>query len=412
MMDGRTVVVTGMGLVSPLGCTLDRFWERLLRGESGAQRIAEFDVSDSPSQVHCPVREFEPQRYFDAKEQRRLNRVAQFAVAAAGSALEDATGGAAPLPFDRTGVISGTATGGFVVSEPFFRDYYMDRRVRPLGPIQTMNNGPASHVSIRYGLRGPLLSVDAACASGVQAIGVASHYIRAGLADAIVAGGADCTLSEGIFRAWARLGVLSRQNGDPARACKPFSLDRDGFVPGEGAGMLVLESEASAIRRGARIYGVVAGYGAAADAHDIAEPVADGAAAAMRTALADAGLNATDVDYVHAHGTGTQQNDRVETMAIHRALGAHARRVPVVSTKGATGHLTGAAGAVEAISCLLSLRDGLVPPTANYGRPDPECDLDYVPGAARAARLRTVLKTASAFGGSSAALVLRGHANA
>lgn len=406
----RRVVITGMGVVSPLGSGLEEFWAALLRGASGARAVTGFDVSRCRSRISCPVTGFAAEPYFTPKELQRLSRTSQLAIKASDEALADAASSGESLERGQLGVIMGTTLSPFASAEPFFGDYFTRGTVDPLAIPYIMSNAPASNVSIRFGLRGPLMTTDAACASSAHAVGMATLLIRSGQADAMLAGGADTGLTAGVFTAWDRLRVLAVGNDCPEQACKPFSRNRDGFVMGEGAGMLLLEEESVARRRGARVYAELAGYGATSDSHHLTEPNPAGPAAAMTRAIADAELDVGEIDYINAHATATPWNDRVETRAIKDVFKAHAHRVPVVGTKGATGHLMGASGAVELISCVLALRDGIVPPTLNFEVPDPECDLDYVVEGARRVPLAVAMSNSFAFGGSNASLVLRAYA--
>lgn len=410
MKSGRRVVITGMGVVSPLGSGVEEFWSALLGGASGARAITAFEVSHCRSRISCPVSGFAAEPYFTPRELKRLSRTSQLAIKASDEALSDATTSADTLEREQLGVIMGTTLSPFVAAESFFASYFERGFVDPLAIPYSMRNAPASNVSIRFGLRGPLMTTDAACASSAHAVGMAALLIRSGQVDAVLAGGADSGLSAKVFYTWDRLRVLAAGHDCPERACKPFSRNRDGFVMGEGAAMLLLEEESAARRRGARIYAEVAGYGATSDSHHLTEPNPAGPAAAMTRAVADAELGVSEIDYINAHATATAWNDRVETRAIKDTFQAHAYRIPIVGIKGATGHLMGASGAIELISCVLALRDGIVPPTLNFEIPDPDCDLDYVVEGARRVPLAVAMSNSFAFGGSNASLVLRAYA--
>ena len=410
MKSGRRVVITGMGVVSPLGSGVEEFWSALLGGASGARAITEFDVSRCRSRISCPASGFAAEPYFTPRELKRISRISQLAIKASDEALTDAATTEDTPDREQLGVIMGTTLSPFVAAETFYESYFVRGNVDPLTIPYSMRNAPASNVSIRFGLRGPLMTTDAACASSAHAVGMAALLIRSGQADAVLAGGADSGLSPRLFYTWDRLRVMATGNDCPERACKPFSRNRDGFVMGEGAGMLLLEEESAARRRGARIYAEVAGYGAASDSYHLTEPTPAGPAAAMTRAMADAELGVSEIDYINAHASATPWNDRVETRAIKDAFEEHAYRIPIVGIKGATGHLMGAGGAIELISCVLALRDGIVPPTLNFETPDPDCDLDYVVEGARRVPLAVAMSNSFAFGGSNASLVLRAYA--
>ena len=400
------VVITGMGVVSPLGNAVETFWRRLVAGQSGVRTITEFDVSERRIQIGAPAEAFEPERAFTHRETQRMNHSTQMAVRAAEEALAQARLVDADERHE-AGVLLGCAMGGISASEPFFHEYYETGSMSPISVPKSMTNAAASAVSIRHGLQGQMLTVDAACASSAHAIGLAWLLIRSGTQRIVVTGGSDATINHATLEAWAALRVLSECNDEPENACKPFSLNRDGFALGEGAGVLVLESERSARARGVPIVAEVLGYGFSSDAHHLTAPSGEGQVAAMRRALETAGLEASAVDHVNAHGTGTYLNDKTETEAIKQVLDDHASAVPVVSIKGAIGHLMGASGAVEGIASVLALVHDCVPPTRNYQEPDPECDLDYVGGEARRHPVRTVLSNSFAFGGSNASVVFR-----
>jgi 3-oxoacyl-[acyl-carrier-protein] synthase II len=401
----ESVVVTGMGVVSPLGTGVDTFWRSLVAGGSGVRTITAFDPSNHRVRIGAPAVGFDPEARLSARDAQRLSLASQMAVVAA----EEALGQARLLEYSgrrEAGVILGSSVGGIAASEPFYRQYYDTGRMSATAIPKSMTNAGASAVSIRFGLHGQLFTVDAACASSTHAIGLASHLIASGLQSIVVTGGADATLNPAVVEAWSSLRVLSECNDDPERACKPFSRNRDGLVLGEGAGILVLESASSARARGAPILAEILGYGFSSDAHHLTAPNEQGQVEAMERALVSAGLSAEAIDHINAHGTGTPLNDRIETSAIKKVFGSRAASIPVVSIKGAIGHLLGAAGAVEAIASILSAMHDCVPPTRNYEEPDPECDLDYVPGAARAMPVRTVLSNSFAFGGSNACIVI------
>jgi beta-ketoacyl-acyl-carrier-protein synthase II len=403
------VVVTGVGVASPLGCNVADFWSGLLEGRSGVVALGEgFD--DLRTHIGARVTDYKAEDHFSHREARRMSRASQLAMVAAAEAISQAcltSGGVDPV---ETAVIIGSSIGGFAASDPFFRDYYLKGQSSPLVIPISMNHGPSAHVSLRYGLQGPLMTVDAACASSAHSIGYAFYLIRSGALQVAVTGGADSPFARGVMEAWCSMRAMSERNDCPAEACRPFSADRDGLVLGEGSGVVILEAESSALRRGATILGEVLGYGATGDSYHLTLPTTDGPARAMRKALADAGLRPEQIDYINAHGTATVSNDKNETAAIKEVFGDHAYRIPVVSNKAALGHSIGASGALEFISCLHTLRDQVVPPTINYHVLDPECDLDYVTEGKRAHRVQLAMNNSFAFGGSNAVVVLGAYA--
>lgn len=406
------IVVTGMGAVTPLGLGVEALWSGVLAGRSAVGPITRFDASALATRIAAEVRGFDPADHFDRKEARRMERFAQFAIVAARQAVADAGLRIAPPAHTRTGVIVGTGIGGVsvLIEQNRILEEQGPRRVSPFLIPMMLPDMAAGLIAIDQGLEGPNMAVISACASGANAIGEAAEMIRRGTADVMIAGGTESAIIPIAIAGFNMMGALSTNNEAGPGANRPFDARRDGFVMGEGAGILVLESLSHARARGARIYGEVAGYGTSADAYHMAAPREDGAAAAaaMRSALASAGLSPADVGYVNAHGTGTPLNDAIETRAIHEVFGAVAARVPVSSTKPVTGHLLGAAGAVEAILCLRALAEGVIPPTINYAEPDPACDLDYVPNTPRRASLRAVMSNSFGFGGHNACLIFRG----
>ncbi len=407
----RRVVVTGLGVVSPIGTGRQAFWAGLAAGQSGVGRITRFDPSAFATQIAAEVRDFDPTAYMDRKEARRNDRFVQFAYAATRMALDDAGFAVTPANATRTGVLIGSGIGGAMTWEDQHRTL-IERgpdRVSPFFVPMMIVNMATGVISILTGAKGPSSCVVTACATGGNAIGDAARTIQHGDADVMLAGGAEAAITPLSMAGFCAMKAMSTRNDDPARAVRPFDATRDGFVMGEGAGVVVLEALEHAEARGAQVLAEVIGYGVTADAYHITQPdpEGDGAYRSMAVAIADAGIAPEEIDYINAHGTSTPYNDRLETLAIKRLFGAHAKQLPVSSTKSMTAHLLGAAGGIEVIACVLALRRQVIPPTINYEVPDPDCDLDYVPNAARPARLRTVMSNAFGFGGHNAILILR-----
>ncbi|MEZ4515417.1 MAG: beta-ketoacyl-ACP synthase II [Chloroflexota bacterium] len=405
----RRVVVTGMGTLNPLGLDVATTWDALVQGRNGIGRITQFDTTGFKCRIAGEVTGFDPVALFGAKDARRMARVTQLALAAAGQALAAAGLESVTPDRERMGVLVGSAMGNLdpvIDGQTTLTERGADR-VSPFFVPMMLSDTPAAMISIRYGLRGPVLSLATACATATDAIGQAATMIRQGIVDVVVAGGADAAILPVTVAGFSNMGALSTRNDDPATASRPFDRERDGFVMGEGAGILVLEALDHAQSRGAEIYGELLGYGATADAYHISSPAEDGEGAirAMRTALADATLQPEDIDYINAHGTSTILNDRSETAAIKAVFGGQAAIPPVSSTKSAHGHLLGAAGGLEAIAVLQTLATGIIPPTINYTNPDPECDLDVVPNTARTASVRWAMSNSFGFGGHNAVLI-------
>jgi 3-oxoacyl-[acyl-carrier-protein] synthase II len=403
------VVVTGIGPVTPVGIGIDDFWKGLTSGRNGVARIERFDPGDLPVQLAGEVRDFVPTDFLEPKEAKRTDRVVHFAVSAAHLAHEDA--GKPEMAGERTGVVIATGIGGI---ETLLTQHsvLLERgpgRVSAFMVPGLMANASAGHVAMHFGLTGPNMCIVTACAAGAHAVGEAYRMVRDGMIDVALAGGTEASIHPLCIAAFAQMQALTR-NPDPETASRPFDANRDGFVLSEGATVLVLESEEHARARSARIYGEIAGYGASADAYHITqpEPSGTGAAIAIRACLRDAGASPEDIGYINAHGTSTPLNDAAETAAIKAALGEEAaHRIPVSSTKSMTGHLTGAAGALEAGATLLAVHDGLLPPTIHYETPDPDCDLDPVPNEARKADVDLALSNSFGFGGQNAVLAFR-----
>ncbi len=407
---GRRVVVTGVGMISALGHNACDNWTELVEGRSGIRRISLFDASGYESQVAGEVPDFDPAKYMDRKEARRADRVTQFAFVAAEEALKQARYD----PSDNgtnMAVIVGTAIGGITTLMEEY-DTLLAKgpgRVSPFLMPMMLSDMTSGQLSIKLGAKGVNYALISACASGADSIGEAANIIRRGDAEIALAGGTEAAITPICMAGFSAAKALTTRNDDPARASRPFDKTRDGFVMAEGAGLLVLESDEHAMGRGATILAELAGYGATSDAFHITQPAEDGSGAvrAMQKALAEARLQADDIDYLNAHGTSTPMNDKLETLAIKKVFGEYAYELPVSSTKSMTGHLLGAAGAVEAGICVLALQHQVIPPTANYETPDPECDLDYVPNAARSAQLEAVMTNSLGFGGHNASLIFR-----
>lgn len=409
-MNGmRRVAVTGLGVVSALGVGVSAFWDGLRAGRSGVGRITLVNPESVTIPVAAEVPDFDPERHCAGAPLDLLDRFAQFAVCAANEAVADAGLELGEDERDRAGVSMGTGGGGLVTQDEAHQRVYGERsmRARPLNIPRTMSSAAASHLGMLHGLRGPTLSVSTACASAGHAIGEAFEMIRGGRADLMLAGGSEAPLTLPVILSWEAMRVLARPNGDPAATCRPFSLNRQGLVLGEGAAVLVLESWERAIGRGARIRAELAGYGATADAGHITQAGVREPARAIRRALDQAGLTPDDVAYVNAHGTGTRLNDATETVVLKEVFAEHAKRLAVSSTKSMHGHAIGASGAIELVATVLALEQQIAPPTANYDAADPECDLDFVPNAARPMEIRAAISNSFAFGGLNAVLALR-----
>ena len=411
MTEGpRRVVVTGLGILCPLGNDVGTVWRRLLAGRSGIAAITRFDATRLPTRIAGEVKGFDPEDFIEKRAARRMDPYSQYAVAAARQAVGDAGLNVAAEP-ERIGAVVATGGGGLQTFEQLSRVLLEQGpgRMSPFFATMMIPNMAAAQVSLELGLKGPLSTVCTACAAGANAIGDAFEIIRRGAAEAMVAGGAEAPVNETGVAAFSVMRALSTRNEAPQEASRPFDAGRDGFVLGEGAGMLLLEELEHARARGARVYAEIVGYGMSSEAFHVALPDATGEAQAraMLAALTEAGMTPDDVDYVNAHGTATPAGDIAETRAIKIAFGARAARVPVSSTKSMTGHLLGAAGAIEALFCVRAITDGVVPPTINLTHPDPECDLDYVPIAARTVPVRTAMSNSFGFGGHDVSLVFR-----
>jgi len=407
--NGRTrVVVTGMGTVNPLGKDLEEYWHGLIEGRSGASPIQRFRSDRLATKFACQVNSFDAKDYLEPKAAKRMARFSQMAVAASGMALADSGLDLAQEDSFRVGVAMGTGVGAFDDMTEGAAAFISKGRLNPLYAPMIIPNMAGASVAMQFHLRGPNTTVTTACAASTQTIGDATRMIQRGDVDVMLAGGAEASLCEVGLASFNAIRALSTRNDAPEKASRPFDRDRDGFVPGEGAGTLILESREHAINRGARIYGEILGYATTNDAyHQVApDETGEAPAKAVTLALRDAGLEPQDIDYVNAHGTSTQLNDAGETKALKLALGDHAYKVAISSTKSMIGHLLGAAGAVEAIATLLTINRGMIHPTINYDNPDPECDLDYVPNQARRKDVRKAISNGFGFGGHNAVVVL------
>jgi 3-oxoacyl-[acyl-carrier-protein] synthase II len=415
-MEGvkRRVVVTGIGLITPLGTGMHKTWEGICKGTSGIDWISSFDPSEYSVQIAGEVKDFNAEDFIERKEIKKMDVFIQFALGAGTMAVEHAGLKISEENADRVGVVVGAGIGGINTLERYHSILLESgqRRVSPFFIPMLIANLAAGHISMRFGARGPNSCVTTACAAGTHAIGDSFKIIQRGDADAMIAGGSESAITPLTIAGFANMKALSTRNEAPQRASRPFDAERDGFVIAEGAGIVVLEELESALKRGAKIYAEVVGYGLTADAYHMTAPDPEGRGVVncMRMALRDAGLGPEAVDYINAHGTSTPFNDKHETAAIKQVFGEHAYKLAVSSTKSMTGHLLGAGGGVEAAVCALALTEGVIPPTTNYESPDPECDLDYVPNHARHVELNTVLSNSFGFGGTNACIVLKKYA--
>ncbi len=409
LSDSERVVITGLGVMTSLGLTVDTFWANIIAGKSGIVPITSFDVSAYDSRIAAEIRDFNPAEYMERKEARHMDRFSQFAVAASRQAAEDAKLVITPDMADRVGVLIGSGIGGILTIEDQYRVLWEKgpSRISPFFIPMLISDMGSGQVSIQLGAKGPNTSVVTACATGTHAIGDAYHIIRRGDADVMIAGGAEAPISQMGLGGFCAARAVSTRNDDPEHASRPFDATRDGFVMGEGSGIVILERLDFAKSRNARIYAEVVGYGMSGDAYHITQPApeGEGAVRSMRNALARANLSTEEVDYINAHGTSTIPNDKLETAAIKRLFGDRAYKIAVSSTKSMTGHLLGAAGAVETIISVLAIQNGIAPPTMNYSEPDPDCDLDYIPNTARKMPIRTAMSNSFGFGGHNATLV-------
>jgi 3-oxoacyl-[acyl-carrier-protein] synthase II len=410
-MEKRRVVVTGLGLITPLGIGVDASWHGLIEGRSGIRRITQFDASLFPTKIAGEVEGFNPEDFIETKEIKKMDRFIHFAVAAATMAMSDSGLKITETNAERTGVFVGSGMGGLHTIEHYHSAFLEKgpRRISPFFIPMLVVNLASGQISIRFGAKGPNSAVATACATGSHAIGDAYKIIQRGDADAMIAGGTEAVITPLGIGGFNAMKALSTRNDDPEKASRPFDVDRDGFIMGEGAGIVILESLQSAEERGARIYAEVVGYGMTADAYHITAPApgGEGAARCMAIALKDAGIQPGEVNYINAHGTSTKYGDELETQAIKKVFGEDAYKTAVSSTKSMTGHLLGAAGGVEAVVSVLTIYHGTIAPTINLDNPDPECDLDYVPHKARKTTVNYTMTNSFGFGGTNACLVFK-----
>ncbi len=405
----RKVFITGIGVISPVGCGKEKFWQALINGQSGIDTIQSFDISSYDSQIAGEVKDFNSDDYLPRKDARRMDRFSQFAVSASLMAIQDSNINLESLDRERSGVILGSGIGGIHTFEEQ-HNILMNRGPQKVGPffipMMIVNMG-AANVAIQLGLKGPNSCVSTACEASTHAIGEAFRIIQRGDADLMVAVGSEASITPLALAGFCAMKALSTQNQEPQKASRPFDKKRDGFVMAEGAAALILESEETALRRGARIYAEIRGYGASCDAYHITapDPEGDGAARSMSNAILDAGLTIDDIDYINAHGTSTPLNDKMESLAIKKVFGEKAYRLKISSTKSMTGHLLGAAGALEAAATILAISEGIIHPTINYQEKDEECDLDYVPNIAQKIIIRNAISNSFGFGGHNGSLV-------
>ena len=411
MTEKRRVVVTGIGVIASNGIGKDAFWEAIKSGKSGIATITSFDPSDLTTRFAGEIKNFRPEDYVLRKNVKRMDRTSHLAVAAAKMAVEDANLKPRENGRHRTGVMIGTAMAGHGHIMKNYEEFLKTgpSRVSPLVALASFPDACTSQVSIELGVTGPSFSIATACSSASDAIGYAWDAIRSNEVDFIIMGGAEAGIYRGIMAAFCAARAMSRRNDEPQKACRPFNLDRDGFVMGEGAGMLVLEEYEHARKRGTHIYAEILGHGMTCDAYHMTSPEPEGKEAirAMEIALRSAGVSPDEIDYINAHGTSTPLNDKTETMIIKKVFGDRVYKIPISATKSMIGHLIGAAGSVELIATLLAMDHSLIPPTINYEKPDPECDLDYVPNEARPATVRTAMKNSFGFGGKNSILIVR-----
>ncbi|TCZ80224.1 beta-ketoacyl-[acyl-carrier-protein] synthase II [Paenibacillus albiflavus] len=406
----KRVVITGIGVVTALGQDIETFWSHLLSGKSGVSNIESFDTSEYPTKIAAAIKDFNPEELIDRREVRRMDRFVQFGVVASLKALQDAKLNVKEQTDpERVGVVVGSGIGGLTTWEEQHRILLEKgpKRVSPFFIPMMIANMASGQISMITGAKGPNTTAVTACATGTHSIGESYRMIQHDEADVMICGGAEATISPVGVAGFNALRAMSTRNDEPEKASRPFDKDRDGFVMGEGSGVMILESLEHALNRGAHIYAEVIGYGMSGDAHHMTDPDPNGAARCMIKAIKDAGIDPSEVDYINAHGTSTPVGDISETTAVKKALGEHAYQVAISSTKSMTGHLLGAAGGVEAVICGLTIEHGIIPPTINLDNPDPECDLDYVPNTARKADVRVAMSNSFGFGGHNATIIMK-----
>ena len=405
----RRVVITGVGVFASVGKNAEIFFKNLLEARSAVRRICQFDPSALTVQIAAEVPDYNPADYYSAKRLDLLDRFSQFGLLAAQEAMTSSGIEVREEERPRFGVVSGTGMAGVSTLDSAYFSLYANQatRLHPFTIPRMMHNAATSQACTEFGAQGPSFTIATACSSSGHAIGEAFHLIKYGMADIMLTGGCEAPITYGMIRAWESVRVLATGNGDPSRACRPFSADREGFVMGEGAAMLLLEDLEHAKNRGAKILAEISGYGLSSDAGHITQPSIEGPARAVLMALEEAGVALHEVDYINAHGTGTRLNDATETQVVKRVFGGHARKLAMSSTKSMHGHTMGATGAIELAATIMATERGLIPPTANYTQPDPECDLDYVPNEARERPIRVAISNSFAFGGLNAVLLVR-----
>lgn len=410
-MEKKRVVITGIGVISPVGTGKEKFWDSLIQGKSGIDLITRFNCDDFPTKIAGEVKDFNPEDYIEKKELKRLDRFTQFAIAATKMALEDSRLNLSSIDCSRVGVVMGSGIGGSETCEEQHNTLIEKgpKRVSPFFIPMMIANMASGQVSMAFNLKGPNFTVVTACASGTNAIGEAFRILQRNDADIMVAGGTEAPITPLSLAGFSSMKALSTRNDEPHKASRPFDKDRDGFVMGEGAGVMILETLDHALKRNAHIYAEVIGYGTTADAYHLTQPApeGEGAARAMKAAIDDAGIKPGQVDYINAHGTSTPLNDKFETLAIKNAFGEHAYNLAISSTKSMTGHLLGAAGAVEMIATVFTVTSGEIPPTINYDCADPECDLNYVPNKSVKKDISIAMSNSMGFGGHNACVIVK-----
>jgi len=407
----KRVVITGLGAITPIGIGVEDYFKSLKEGKSGVAKIDKFDTENLSTKIAAEVKDFDPSNFIDKKESKRMDRYTQFAVAASKMAIEDARLDLKSIEHDRFGVCIGSGIGGLETLESQYKimNEKGPGRVSPFFIPMMISNIAAGFISMVFNAKGPNMTIVTACASSTNAIGEAYRIIQRNDADIMITGGTEASITPMAIAGFCSMKALSQRNDEPTKASRPFDKNRDGFVMGEGAGILVLEDLEHALKRNAKIYGEIVGYGSTADAYHITAPAPEGEGAyrAMRKAVEDAGISPDEIDYINAHGTSTELNDKFETQAIKALMGKHAYKVAVSSTKSMTGHLLGAAGAIEALACLMAINECVIPPTINYETMDENCDLDYVPNKARTAVVKYAMSNSFGFGGHNASIILK-----